>query len=90
MSLVPAIIAAALAFHGWRKKSLSPGGAVAAFIIGFLMLAVPLRAFGISLIVFYITGSRATKCEPRDVSYLKLLIVFRWKITQSCARGRIS
>jgi len=59
--LIPLIIATFLALHGWRKKSLSFGGAAAAFIVGFLMLAVPLRAFGISLIVFYLTGSRATK-----------------------------
>jgi uncharacterized membrane protein len=62
-SLISLVTAAFLALHGWRRKSLSPGGSVAAFIVGFLMLAVPLRAFGISLIVFYLTGSRATKCE---------------------------
>lgn len=61
--VIPFLIASALAIHGWRKKSLSPGGAAAAFVVGFLMLAVPLRAFGISLLVFYVTGSRATKCE---------------------------
>ncbi|KIM87712.1 hypothetical protein PILCRDRAFT_3476 [Piloderma croceum F 1598] len=61
VSLIALIIATTLALHGWRKGSLSPGGAAAAFIIGFLMLAVPLRTFGISLIVFYLIGSRATK-----------------------------
>ena len=63
MLTVPFIIATLLALHGWRKKSLSPDGAAAAFFVGFLMLAAPLRAFGVSLIVFYLAGSRATKCE---------------------------
>ncbi|KAG8851035.1 hypothetical protein FRB96_009517 [Tulasnella sp. 330] len=44
-----------------RKKSLSPSGAAAAFIIGLLTMAVPLRTFGVALIVFYLVGSRATK-----------------------------
>lgn len=61
--LIPLVIAIFLALHGWRRKSLSPGGAATAFIVGFLMLANPLRAPGISLIVFYLVGSRATKCE---------------------------
>jgi uncharacterized membrane protein len=61
--IIPLLIASVLAIHGWRKKSLSPGGAAAAFVVGFLMLAVPLRAFGVSLLVFYVVGSRATKCE---------------------------
>jgi len=61
VSFISFVIASALALHGWKKKSLSPGGAATAFVVGFLMLAVPLRAFGVSLIVFYLTGSRATK-----------------------------
>lgn len=61
--IIPLLIATVLAVHGWRRKSLSPQGAVAAFVVGFLMLSIPLRAFGISLLVFYIAGSRATKCE---------------------------
>lgn len=46
---------------GKRKKSLSPSGAAAAFVIGFLTMAAPLRTFRVSLIVFYLVGSRATK-----------------------------
>lgn len=44
-----------------RKRSLSPSGGIAAFVIGFSMMAVPLRTFGVSLIVFYLVGSKATK-----------------------------
>lgn len=58
---VPFGIAIFLATHGLRKKSLSPSGAFTALIVGFLIMAAPLKAFGISLIVFYLTGSRATK-----------------------------
>jgi len=59
--LVPLLLAAFLGFHGLRRRSLSPSGAIAAFIVGFTMMAVPLRAFGVSLITFYLVGSRATK-----------------------------
>lgn len=59
--LVPLLLAAFLGFHGLRKRSLSPSGALAAFLAGFAMMAVPLRAFGVSLIIFYLAGSRATK-----------------------------
>ncbi|KAI0728890.1 integral membrane protein DUF92-domain-containing protein [Fomitopsis betulina] len=59
--LVPLLLAALLGFHGLRKRSLSPSGALAAFLVGFAMMAVPLRAFGVSLIIFYLAGSRATK-----------------------------
>lgn len=59
--VVPLCIASLLAVHGKRKKSLSPSGAIAAFVVGFLTMAVPLKTFGVSLIVFYLIGSRATK-----------------------------
>lgn len=63
LPVIPFVLATVLAGHGWRKKSLSPGGSIAAFIVGFLMLSVPVQSFGYSLIIFYLTGSRATKCE---------------------------
>lgn len=59
--LVPTLVATLLAGHGFRKRSLSPSGALAAFLTGVTMLSPPLRSFGISLIVFYLVGSRATK-----------------------------
>ncbi|KAI0323514.1 hypothetical protein GY45DRAFT_1376269 [Cubamyces sp. BRFM 1775] len=57
----PLVFAVALSVHGLRKRSLSPSGAAAAFAVGYTTLSVPLRAFGISLIIFYLAGSRATK-----------------------------
>jgi uncharacterized membrane protein len=61
LPLVPILIATLLAGHGLRKRSLSPSGAFAAFFTGVTMLSPPLQSFGISLIVFYLVGSRATK-----------------------------
>jgi len=58
---IPLLIATGLASHGLRKQSLSPSGALAAFFTGFTMLSVPVRSFGVSLIMFYLIGSRATK-----------------------------
>jgi uncharacterized membrane protein len=57
----PILLAILLAGHGHRKGSLSANGALAAFCVGSSMMAVPLRTFGISLIGFYLLGSRATK-----------------------------
>ena len=54
-------LASLLAGHGLRKRSLSPSGAAAAFAVGYTMMSVRLYAFGVALIVFYLTGSRATK-----------------------------
>ena len=59
--LVPILIATFLAGHGLRKRSLSPSGAFAAFFTGVTMLSPPLRSIGVSLIIFYLVGSRATK-----------------------------
>ena len=55
------LFAIALSGHGLRKRSLSPSGAAAAFAVGYTMMSVKLSAFGVALIVFYLTGSRATK-----------------------------
>ncbi|KAI0782101.1 integral membrane protein DUF92-domain-containing protein [Abortiporus biennis] len=59
--LIEFLLASYLGFSGVRKRSLSPSGGIAAFVVGFSMLAVPLRSFGISLIIFYLVGSKATK-----------------------------
>jgi uncharacterized membrane protein len=57
-----ALIAAAyLSITGYHKGSLSSSGSLAAFFIGYLTLASPVSAFGITLLSFYILGSRATK-----------------------------
>ena len=58
-------LALLLSGHGLRKKSLSPSGALTAFVVGFVMLAGGTRVFGFTLIGFYLVGSRATKCESR-------------------------
>ncbi|UZJ55362.1 hypothetical protein CBS101457_004682 [Exobasidium rhododendri] len=50
-----------LSLHGYRKGSLSSSGAVAAFFVGYLTLANPILAFGLTLLSFYLLGSRATK-----------------------------
>jgi uncharacterized membrane protein len=63
VQLVPAFVAILLGGHGLRKRSLSPSGALAALVVGYLMLSVSLRSFGVNLIVFYLVGSRATKCR---------------------------
>ncbi|KAI0692226.1 integral membrane protein DUF92-domain-containing protein [Cytidiella melzeri] len=58
---IPLLLAAYLGVNGVRKGSLSPSGGIVAFIVGSAIMTVPLRTFGVSLIVFYLTGSRATK-----------------------------
>ena len=64
----PLVLALLLSSHGLRKRSLSPSGAVAAFVVGYTMMAVPLIAFGVSLIVFYLTGSRAVMSVRRSAA----------------------
>ncbi|GMK54629.1 hypothetical protein CspeluHIS016_0112150 [Cutaneotrichosporon spelunceum] len=58
-----ALVATGLAGHGYRKGSLSASGAAAAWIAGYAHLANPLKLFGVTMIVFYLTGSRATKVK---------------------------
>ena len=53
------LIATALAARGVRRRSLSGGGAVAAWVVGFLSVAAGLR--GILLLIFYFAGTAATK-----------------------------
>ncbi|KAI0563392.1 hypothetical protein FGB62_40g214 [Gracilaria domingensis] len=58
--LVAILFATTLAVRGRRRKSLSPSGAVAAFVVGFLSFAASLR-FGLTLLSFYLSATRATK-----------------------------
>ncbi|KAF9006939.1 integral membrane protein DUF92-domain-containing protein [Cyathus striatus] len=69
--LVPLVLATLLSAHGLRKKSLSPSGAFAAFVVGFLMLSGGLYAFGVMLIGFYLTGSQATKYGKKRKAQLE-------------------
>ena len=59
--IVPLGIAVSFSAHGWRRRSLSTSGALGAVVIAFVMMAVPLRVFGVGCLVFYLIGSRATK-----------------------------
>ncbi|KAK7061949.1 integral membrane family protein [Favolaschia claudopus] len=61
ISIVSIILPTLLAAHGLSKKSLSPTGALTAFIVGFFMFSGSLKLWGVSLIGFYLLGSRATK-----------------------------
>lgn len=56
------IIALLLATHGYRKRSLSISGSIAAIVVGFIAFSGSLR-FGFILIVFYYTSSRVTKIK---------------------------
>jgi uncharacterized membrane protein len=50
---------------GIRKRSLSKSGSIAAFVVGFVSLAVSYR-FGLILLLFYYTSSSMTKYkEPQ-------------------------
>ncbi|MCO5566024.1 hypothetical protein L7F22_019699 [Adiantum nelumboides] len=66
------VIATLMASHGFRKGSLSFSGALAAFAVGYISLANPIKAFGITLLVFYLTGSRATKVGHKIKQLLEI------------------
>lgn len=85
MSLLPLFLAILLSVHGLRRKSLSPSGAVTAFVVGFLTMAGALRAFGVALIGFYLIGSWATKCQyvytnrRTNKTDAVIFFLFRWE-----------
>ncbi|THU94818.1 hypothetical protein K435DRAFT_756217 [Dendrothele bispora CBS 962.96] len=68
---IPLLLATALSVHGLRRKSLSPNGAATAFVVGLCMVAGGTRVFGVSLIVFYLMGSRATKYGKQKKAQLE-------------------
>ncbi|KAJ7180341.1 integral membrane protein DUF92-domain-containing protein [Mycena crocata] len=66
ISAISLVLPTLLAAHGLSKKSLSPSGALTAFVVGFIMISGSsegrgLKVWGVSLIGFYLLGSRATK-----------------------------
>lgn len=61
-----ALIATGLAFQGLKSGSLSTDGAVAAWAVGYTHLANPIKLFGVSMIVFYLLGSKATKVNKQN------------------------
>lgn len=58
-----ALLAIGLAVHGLRKGSLCKSGALTALLVGYATMANPLPVFGVTLIMFYLTGSKATKVK---------------------------
>ena len=58
---VPLAIATYLGCSGYNKGSLSPTGALTASLVGYATMANPFLGYGLTLITFYLTGSRATK-----------------------------
>ena len=59
--ILPFHFALYLGVNGATSGKLSPSGAVTAFVVGFVVLATHVRAIGVSLVVFYLLASRATK-----------------------------
>ncbi|TIB03714.1 hypothetical protein E3P96_01786 [Wallemia ichthyophaga] len=59
--LIAVFVASYLAYSGLKKRSLSLSGAISAFIVGYASLSSTICSFGVMLIVFYLSGSKATK-----------------------------
>jgi len=68
---VPFAFALFLSIHGFRKKSLSPDGALTAFAIGFGIMASAVKAYPIGLIILYLVGSRTTKIGKKQKARLE-------------------
>ncbi len=60
--LIACVLAALLARHGLKKKSLDKSGAAAAFFVGLASFSVSYR-MGMILILFYLSSSRLTKLK---------------------------
>lgn len=60
--IIASVLAITLAAHGYKKKSLSESGALAAFFVGFISFGTSSR-FGFILILFYYTSSKLTKVK---------------------------
>lgn len=58
---LPLAIAGYLGLSGYRKGSLSLDGAITAGLVGYASMANPFVGYGLTLITFYLTGSKATK-----------------------------
>jgi uncharacterized protein (TIGR00297 family) len=71
------IIASLMALRGYKRKSLTTNGAVAAWIVGFCSIISGSRGF--LLLLFYIVGTKATK--------YKITIKAKFEDTDSSCRG---
>lgn len=69
-SIIAALLAGYLAYHGYSKKSLDITGSCAAFIVGFVSFQVSIR-FGLILIIFYYTSSKFTKLNEKRKAELE-------------------
>ena len=49
------VIASLMAIRGWKRKSLTPSGAIAAWIVGFCSISCGMRGF--LLLLFYIVSA---------------------------------
>ncbi|CDF37158.1 unnamed protein product [Chondrus crispus] len=63
-------LASALGLRGRRSQSLSPTGALAAFLVGFLSCLASVR-FGATLIAFYLASTRATRFRAAEKARLE-------------------
>ncbi|KAF8550713.1 hypothetical protein OG21DRAFT_1419257 [Imleria badia] len=61
LPILPFLSALYLSVNGARSRKLSPSGAVTAFVVGFAVMSTHVRAVGVSLVVFYLLASKATK-----------------------------
>ncbi|KAN0078251.1 Integral membrane protein DUF92 domain containing protein [Tylopilus felleus] len=61
LPVFPLLLTLYLSVNGLKSRKLSPSGAVTAFVVGFAIMSTHVRAVGVSLILFYLLASKATK-----------------------------
>ena len=54
-----------ISLYGWKKRSLSLSGAMAAVVVGFVLTAAS-ACFSVTLLVFFFTSSRLTKWRGKE------------------------
>eukprot|EP00762_Andalucia_godoyi_P004726 ANDGO_03632.mRNA.1 VTE6-related protein At5g19930 len=64
------VLAFLLAYGGYRKKSLSKTGAIAAFLVGALTMSTGFE-FGLALVLFFYSSSMMTKLHGRRKRHLE-------------------
>ena len=65
------LLSSALAVHGIKRKSLSPSGAIAGFMVGCIIFVNPNLSFTLILLAFYLFGSRLTKVKQTEKAALE-------------------
>lgn len=89
LPILPFFLALCLSVNGAKSRKLSPSGAVTAFVVGFVIMSTHVRAIGISLVVFYLLASRATKRKSSQLHNTDgLTSMRRGQAAQSSARSR--